>query len=83
MGPLKAKDSSTLFIYKASKYDNNENHPDCMSLDKCSLMNHIRKVHSRSVNFCHQFSLPRSQPGPVHYEKLICKSRAQNHWFVT
>ena len=37
MGSLKAKDSSTLFIYKASKYDNNENHPDCcMSLDKCS-----------------------------------------------
>ena len=44
MGSLKAKDSSTLFIYKASKYDNNENHPDCMSLDKCSLMNHKIKV---------------------------------------
>ena len=28
MGSLKAKDSSTLFIIKASKYDNNENHPD-------------------------------------------------------
>ena len=45
MGALKAKDSLTLFIYKASKYDNNENHPDdCMSLDKCSLMNHIIRV---------------------------------------
>ena len=44
MGPVKAKDSYTLFIFKASKYDNNENHPDCRSLDKCSLMNHIIKV---------------------------------------